>query len=96
MNRDLRKLAKITLKNIFLKLMNDAVFGKIMENLKKTQKYLTCQNSEKKLLGVRTKLLNYKVFHRNSISNGNENTQILMNKPVYLGISIRLKKNINV
>ena len=35
MNRDLRKLAKITLKNIFLKLMNDAVFGKIMENVKK-------------------------------------------------------------
>ena len=43
----------------------------------------------KKLFGVRTKLSYYKVFHRKSISNRNEkNSQILMNKLVFVGLSI--------
>ena len=43
----------------------------------------------KKLFGVRIKLSYYKVFHRKSISNRNEkNSQILMNKLVFVGLSI--------
>ena len=49
---------------------------------------LSQQKGEKKLISIRTKLSYYKIFHRKCISNKNEKTQILMNKPVYLGLSI--------
>ena len=68
--------------------MSNAVFGKTLENMKKTWKYYTFHNREKKLFGVITKLLYYKVFHRMSISSRNEKTQIVMNKPVYLALSV--------
>ena len=68
--------------------MNNEVFGKTMENVRK-QKFLTCNNSKwKKLFSIKTKLSYYQVFHRKFISNWNEETQIIMNKPVYLGLSI--------
>ena len=37
---------------------------------------------------MRTKSSHNKIFHRTFISNRNEKTQILMNKPVYLGFSV--------
>ena len=46
------------------------------------------QQKEEELFGVRTKLLYNKGFHRKFISNRNEKTEILMNKPVHLGLSI--------
>ena len=50
----------------------------------------TCHNIKKnELFNIWSKLSYYKVFHRTSISNRNEKkTQIFMNKPVYLGLSI--------
>ena len=77
--------------------MNNAIFGKIMENVRKYR--------DIKLFGVKTKLSYYKVFRGISISNRNEKkqnktkqnktttttttkTQILMDKIVYLGFSI--------
>ena len=49
----------------------------------------TCNNrKEKKLFSIRTKLSYYKVFHIKCIGEGNEKRQILMNKPVYLGLLI--------
>ena len=56
----------------------------------KKQRYYTCHNRKKrKLFGVRTKLSYYKVFHRKCISNRNKKkTEILINKPLYLGLSI--------
>ena len=43
---------------------------------------------EKKLFSSRTKLSYYKIFYVKSISNRNGKTQMSMNKPVYLGLSI--------
>ena len=52
--------------------MNNAVFGKTKENVRKNR-YFTCYNrTKKKLFGVRTKLSYFKVLHRKSISNENE------------------------
>ena len=41
-----------------------------------------------KLFNIGTKLSHHEFFYRKCISNRNEKTQILMNKPVYLGLSI--------
>ena len=79
MNTDLRRRAKNDFEKDFFELMNNAVFGKTMENVRK----------KKELFSIRTKLSYYKVFYRKFISNRNEKKQqILMNKPVCLGLSI--------
>ena len=64
-------------KYIFFKLMNNAVFG-----------MLNLSQQKEETIGVRTKLSLCKVFHRISIGNRNEKTQILLNKLVYSGLSI--------
>ena len=46
------------------------------------------QTKEDTLFGARTKISCYKVFQRKFISNKNEKTETLMNKPVYLGLLI--------
>ena len=45
------------------------------------------QKEKKKLSRVRTKLSNYKVFHRKCVSNGNEKNRDTY-EPVHLGLSI--------
>ena len=60
--------------------MNNPVLGKIMENVKK---HRDTQQTEEETIQQQNQ-----IFHRKSISNRNEKTQISMNKPVYLGLSI--------
>ena len=53
--------------------MNKEVFGKPIENVRKTRDSKTCHKKKKKLLfSIRAKLSQYKVFHRIFISNRNE------------------------
>ena len=69
--------------------MNNPVFRKTLENVRK-QRDIKLVTTERKIncLMSRTKLSYYKVFHKKIISNRNEKTDILMNKPVHLGLSI--------
>ena len=89
MNTKLRQTAKNKFEKDFLKLMNNAVFEKNYGKCEKTQVYYTCHNRrKKKLFGVTTKLTYDKIFHRKYISKEMEKTQIIMDKSVYLRLSI--------
>ena len=77
--------------------MNNAVFRKTMENVKKHRdiKLITTERRRDYLLSERN-YLTTKVFTEHLIAiKMKKKTEILMNKPAYLGFSI-LKLSINV
>ena len=89
MNTELRKLARNDFEQDLFKLMNNSVFGKTMENIRK--------HRDKKLVTTdkkRSKLVSEPNYHTiNSISEDlpiieMKITKVKMNKPIYLGLSI--------
>ena len=89
MNTTLRKKAKSNFKKDFFSLMNNAVFGKTMENVRKHRniKLVTAERRRNYLVSEP----NYhatKFFTENVSAIEMRKTQILMNKPVYLGLSV--------
>ena len=89
MNTELRKLAKNDFEKDFFKLMNNAVFGKTMENIGK-HRYIKLVATDEK----RRKLVSEPNYHTiNYISEDlsiikMNKTKLKMNKPIYLGLSI--------
>ena len=93
MNTDFGKKNKNDFEKDFFKLMNDSVFGKTMENVRKNRdiKLVTIERRRNQI--VRTKVLepNYhttKFFTENLLAIEMKKTEILMNKRVCLGLSI--------
>ena len=89
MNAELRKEAKNDFEKDFFKLMNNAVFGKTMENVRKHRdiKLVTTDEKRNKLVSEP----NYhttKHFSENLLAIEMKKTKVKMNKPVYLGMSI--------
>ena len=66
--------------------MNNAVFGKTMENVQKDIKLLTTERARKYLL-FQPKDHSIKFFTENLLATEMWKTQTFMNKPVYLGLS---------
>ena len=89
MNTELRKVASNDFEKDFYKLMNNAVFGKTMENVRK-HRYIKLVTKNKK----RSKLVSEPNYHTmNYISKDlsiieMNKTRVKMNKPIYLGLSI--------
>ena len=87
-NTELRKKATNDFEKDFFKLMNNAVFGKTMENVRKHRVKLV--KTEKKM----NKLVSEPNFHTMKLIDNNlaiiemRKVKVKMNKPVYLGLSI--------
>ena len=83
MKNNLRKISK----KIFRKLINNAVFGKAMEIVRK-QRYIKLVTTERWENYLVTEPI-YQLFNRTSISKRNEKkAEILVNKPASLRLSI--------
>ena len=89
MNTELRKLAKNDFEKDLFKLMNNSVFGKTMENIKKHRDIKLVATDKK-----RSKLVSEPNYHTmNYISEDlsiieMNKSRVKMNKPIYLGLSI--------
>ena len=89
MNTKLRKEAKNEFEKDFFKLMNNSVFGKTMENVRKHRdiKLVTTEEKRSKLVSEP----NYhttKYFSENLLAIEIKKKKVIMYKPVYLGMSI--------
>ena len=90
MNTKLRKEAKNDFEKDFFKLMNNSVFGKTMENVRKHRDIKLVATDEK-----RNKLLSEPNYHATKRFSENllaiemkKKTKVKMNKAIYLGMSI--------
>ena len=98
MNTKLSQKAKNNFEKYFFKLMNNTVFGKILQNMRKNRniKFVTTERSRNYLVSEP----NYhttKFFAEDLLRMEIRKTQMLMNKPVYLGLSmLDLSKAVNV
>ena len=89
MNTKLRTEAKNEFEKDFFKLMNNSVFGKTMENVRKHRdiKLVITEERRNKLV-LETKLLYDKAFFKKCLAIEMKKTKVKMNKPVYLGQAI--------
>ena len=89
MNAELRKNAKNDLGKHFFKLMNNAVFGKTMKNVRNPGEIKLIKiKARRKYLVSEPNYYTEKVFSDNSLPTEMQRTHILMSKPVSLGLSI--------
>ena len=89
MNTKLRKQEKNDLEKDFFKIMNNSVFGKTMENVRKHRdiKLVTTDKRRNQLVSEP----NYhttKWFSENLLAIEMKKAKVKINKPVYLGLSI--------
>ena len=84
MNTDLRKKAKNYFQKDFSKLINNAVFGKTMENVRKHRDIKLVSKN----LVSEPNFHTTKFFTKNLLAIEMKKIEILMKKPAYLGLSI--------
>ena len=89
MNTELRKLAKNDFEKDLFKLMNNSVFGKTMENIRKHREIKSVTTDNK-----RSKLVSEPNYHTINLISEDlsiiemKKAKVKMNKPIYLGLSI--------
>ena len=82
-------MQKMVLRKIFFKLMNNAVFGKTMENVRKHRDIkLVTTDKRRNQLASEPNYHTTKYFSENLLAIEMKKTKVKMNKPVYLGMSI--------
>ena len=89
MNTKLKQKAKNNFEKEFFKLMNNAVFGKTMENVRKQRNIkLVTTGRRRDYLVLEPNYHTTKFFTEHVLAIEMRKTQILMSKPVYFGLSI--------
>ena len=89
MNTELRKLAKDYFEKDLSKLLNDAVFGKTMENIRKRRDIKLVKTDKK-----RNKLVSEPNYYTINYISGDlsiiemNKTRVKINKPIYLGLPV--------
>ena len=88
-NTELRKTATNSFEKDFFKLMNNSVFGKTIENIRKRQNIILVDNRSKAVkLTSRPNFDRATIFDRNLIAIHMKKTEVYFNKPVYVGQAI--------
>ena len=89
MNTKVRTETKNHFEKDFFKLMNNAVFGKPMENVRKHRDIkLVTTDKRRNQLASEPNYHTTKYFSKNLIPIEMKKTKVKMNKPIYLGMSI--------
>ena len=89
MNTKLRAEAKNDFEKDFFKIMNNAVFGKTMENVRKHRGIkLVTTDKRRNQLASEPNYHTIKYFSENLIAIEMKKTKVKMNKPIYPGMSI--------
>ena len=89
MNTKLRTDAKNDFEKDFFKLINNAVFGKTMENVRKHRDIkLAATDERRNQLASESNYHTTKYFSDNLMAIEMRKTRVKMNKPIYLGMSI--------
>ena len=89
MNTKLRTEAKNDFEKDFFKLMNNAGFGKTMENVRKHRDIkLVTTDKRRNQLASEPNYHTTKYFSENLMAIEMKKTKVKMNKPIYLGMSI--------
>ena len=74
---------------IFLKLMNNSVYGKTMENFRKRIKIRVVKNSQDFIKYTsRPTCVNWKVFENNLVAIHEKKICLTLNKPIYVGFTV--------
>ena len=88
-NTELRKCASNNFEKDFFKLMNNSVFGKTIENIRKRQNIFLVDDRKKAIkLSSRPNFDRCTIFDRKLIAIHMKKTEVYFNKPVYVGQAI--------
>ena len=88
-NTELRKCAANNFEKDFFKLMNNSVFGKTIENIRKRQNIKLIDDRAKAVkLSSRPNFDRCIIFHKHLVALHMLNTKVFFNKPVYVGQAI--------
>ena len=88
-NTDLRKDAKNAFEKDFFKLMNNSVFGKTIENIRKRQSVEIMDDRKKALkLSSKPNFDRVTIFDEHLVAVHMKKTEVYFNKPIYVGQAI--------
>ena len=88
-NTELRKCATNSFEKDFFKLMNNSVFGKTIENIRKRQNVRLVDNRKTAIkLSNKPNFDRCTIFDKNLIAIHMKKTEVYFNKPVYIGQAI--------
>lgn len=88
-NTDLRKAATNSFEKRFFKLMNNSLFGKTIENIRKRQNLVLIDNEKQALkLSSKPNFERVTIFEPNLIACHMKKTEVYFKKPIYIGQAI--------